>query len=124
VEINIIQIYDQIFCDLVAETYITGNSFFPTEKTLRPIIAKTPFIVLGPKGFLQNLKKLGFLTFSDWWDEEYDNFSGIERIRMIQNTVNSIMQWDDYKLAQVLKEMQPTLNNNLNTYMEYKYVKK
>ena len=61
--------------DIVVETYVSGQSFFPTEKTLRPIIAQTPFIVMGPKGYLANLRRMGFMTFGQWWDESYDNIA-------------------------------------------------
>ena len=34
-----------------------------------------PFIVLGPKGYLHNLKRLGFKTFGTFWNESYDDVS-------------------------------------------------
>ena len=87
---NIISEYRSIFLDLVIETYIAGISFFPTEKTLRPIIAKTPFVVMGPAGYLSNLQRMGFKTFSKWWDEGYDNFSNRQRIIEIKNILTSV----------------------------------
>ena len=64
--------YQKLFCDIVCETYYSGNVFFMTEKTMRAIINRRPFLVQGPKFFLKNLKRLGFKTFDHWWDEGYD----------------------------------------------------
>ena len=97
---------------MVIETYVSGISFFPTEKTLRPIIALTPFIVMGPRGYLENLKRIGFKTFSQWWDETYDDYSGYARIEKIKQVVNEICSWNNAKLHTVLTEMLEVLAHN------------
>jgi hypothetical protein len=109
---NIISQYSKIFLDLVSETYISGTTFFPTEKTLRPIIAKTPFIVIGPAGYLSNLQRMGFKTFDQWWDESYDEYSNYERILKIKELLNKIFTWDQDKLHQTLSEMSNILEYN------------
>ena len=113
--------YKNIFLDVITETYIMGNSFFPTEKTLRPIIAKTPFIVVGPKNYLSNLKKLGFKTFSPWWDESYDYCEGVHRIEEIKNVLKSIFTKSSDELQEILSDMKETLEYNYNHYMDEKY---
>jgi hypothetical protein len=91
--------YQDIFCDIVCETYFSGKTFFVTEKTWRPIIYRRPFIVQGPQWYLKNLRRLGFRTFSDWWSEGYDediNGGTLDSIRNLidfigsqsQNTIN------------------------------------
>jgi hypothetical protein len=109
---NLLNYYNQIFLDLVTETYVIGNTFFPTEKTTRPIIAKTPFIVMGPKNYLSNLKKIGFKTFSRWWDESYDYLEGTARVIAIKKIVTEIMTWPQDRLNAVLSDMQETLEHN------------
>ena len=42
------------------------------EKIARPMIATRPFIVMGPAGYLQALRNLGFATFDPVIDESYD----------------------------------------------------
>jgi hypothetical protein len=115
---NIIHRYSEIFLDLVVETYITGQCFFPTEKTLRPIIAKTPFVIMGPRGYLENLKRIGFRTFGQWWDEGYDEYTGYQRLGVIQNLLTEFFFWSPEQLAEVLGEMSETLNYN------YQHLKK
>ena len=97
-----------------------GNTFFPTEKTIRPIIAQTPFIIMGPKHYLANLKKLGFKTFDKWWSEDYDQFAGVDRIIEIKKRLSDIFSWQQEKLHTVLTEMQPILEFNYNHYMTSK----
>jgi hypothetical protein len=119
--LNIIKHYDKIFLDLVIETYVLGNTFFPTEKTLRPIIARTPFIVMGPKNYLSNLKSLGFRTFDRWWDEDYDAYDGPNRVNEIKKRLEVIFSWPQEKLQSILVEMQEVLEHNYNHYINTKY---
>jgi len=57
---------------LVTETSFHDNELFISEKIMKPILNYQPFIVLGPHHYLKQIKKLGFKTFSDFWDESYD----------------------------------------------------
>jgi hypothetical protein len=57
---------------LVTETSFHDNELFLSEKLIKPIINYQPFIVLGPHLYLNELKNLGFKTFSEFWDEGYD----------------------------------------------------
>jgi hypothetical protein len=115
--LTILNQYNRFFAELIIETYVMGNTFFPTEKTLRPIIAETPFIVMGPINYLDNLKKLGFKTFSQWWDESYDQWEGPNRIEKIKMLLTKIMSWSQERLQQTLKEMQTVLEYNRNFYL-------
>jgi hypothetical protein len=111
---NIIHQYKNIFADIVVETYISGRSFFPTEKTLRPIIAQTPFIVMGPAGYLGNLRRMGFQTFDRWWSEDYDNYSNYDRLCQIKQVLDNIFKLDNNNLQSLLKDMQNVLTYNRN----------
>ena len=119
--LNILKHYDKIFLDLVIETYITGNTFFATEKTLRPIIARTPFLIMGPIGYLANLKAQGFRTFDRWWNEDYDAYEGPNRIVEIKKRLEMIFSWSQERMQQTLLEMQEVLEHNYNHYMNTNY---
>ena len=119
--LNILNEYHRFFVELVIETYVMGNTFFPTEKTLRPMIAKTPFIAMAPKNHLANLKQRGFKTFSQWWNEDYDYYEGLPRINEIKKVVATIMAWPQEKMQQVLIEMEEILNYNRTLYLETTY---
>ncbi len=57
---------------IVSETSCENNELFISEKVLKPILNFQPFILIGPHLYLNELRKLGFKTFGDFWDESYD----------------------------------------------------
>ena len=109
---NILNNYNNIFLDVVCETYFTGNTFYPTEKTVRPIIANTPFLVFGPKDYLSNLRKLGFRTFSDYWSEDYDNHSGVYRAQEIQKIISDLSNKSTSELNTMYNTMSDIFEHN------------
>lgn len=109
----ILKWYNDFFIDMVAETYSNGLTFFPTEKTFRPMFAHTPFLIFGPQGFLSTLKSdFGFKTFDKWWDESYDQYQNYERIRQIYKVIDFVDQCSDSDLVTMYQQMQPVLQHN------------
>lgn len=112
-QLDVLDRYNQVFVDLVGETYIHGLTFYPTEKTWRPIYALTPFVISGPQGFVDNLRsRYGIQTFSQWWDESYDdcqNYQRIEKIYQVIEFLDSLTLSDRHTMYQ---EMLPTLRHN------------
>ncbi len=64
-------LYQNSNIHIVTET--SFDELFLSEKILRPIFMYQPFIVLGPKGILKQLRSHGFKTFGEFWDESYDD---------------------------------------------------
>ena len=64
--------YKSTYFSIVTETlfYELGN--YLSEKTWKPIAHLHPFILIGRPGMLKFLHSLGFKTFSEFWDESYD----------------------------------------------------
>ncbi len=59
--------------NIVTETTFNANELFISEKILKPILHYQPFIVMGSVNYLSELQKIGFKTFSNFWDESYDD---------------------------------------------------
>jgi hypothetical protein len=98
---SLLKFYDQFQIELIAESVVRGPSFFPTEKTVRPIMGSRPFLAFAPKHFVKHLQNFGFKTFASLWNEDYDNFEGIERWHAIRATVDGIIEHGyDCNLAQ------------------------
>jgi len=115
----ILSFYNEFFIDVVAETYTNGLTFFPTEKTFRPIYGLTPFITFGPQGFLSTLRSTwGFRTFDKWWDESYDDCQNYERIKQMYQIIKSIDCLSDLELNEMYVDMQSTLDHNYNILLE------
>jgi hypothetical protein len=87
---DLLQHYSKFHVELIAETYTIGDTFFPTEKTFRPIMASRPVIVYGPRNFLQRLRHMGFETWADCWDESYDLLEGPSRWQAIKKLLPTI----------------------------------
>lgn len=121
--LNILKEYPNIFVDVVCETRITGNVFFVTEKTWRCILARRPFIIVGSQFFLQNLKRLGFKTFNNFWDEGYDEYPPTQRIMEIEKVFCNIASWDVSLLRQKLIDMSDILEHNYQVFTNLTYQK-
>jgi hypothetical protein len=87
--------FDESYFSVVTETYFSttleyyecSHKFF-SEKIFKPIIFKHPFILVGWVGALQELKKLGYKTFSPYIDEAYDLVEDdVQRMDMIQKEI-------------------------------------
>jgi hypothetical protein len=87
---SLLNYYDQFAIEIVCETYTMGNTFFPTEKTIRPIMACKPMLVYGPRYFLARLRTMGFQTYHNLWDESYDLYQGAERWKRIYKVMQSL----------------------------------
>lgn len=66
------KIYQKTAYSMVCETNFDNRWAFMTEKITKPLIACRLFIVLSSRGFLANLRDLGFKTFHGIIDESYD----------------------------------------------------
>ena len=91
-----------------------------TEKEIKPILARHPFIIHNLAGALAHLKNMGFLTFERWFDESYDEETDDNKrlIKIIDEVKRlselSFEQWDI-----MLEEMFPVLEHNYNRLVNY-----
>jgi len=113
--------YKHTLIDIVVESHIAGQTFFPTEKTVRPMLLKKPFIVFGSKDYLAYLRQMGFRTFNDFWDEEYDGFGGSDRLKKIFNLIDNLSQKTTVELEAMYWDMQYSLDHNYNLIRQQAY---
>jgi hypothetical protein len=111
-------LYLTFFVEIVSESYYNGNTFFITEKTCRPILCKTPFVIQGPTGFLKNLRALGFRTFDRWWDEGYDEDPPSWSVREIMKVIDFLATKTQQEMSDMLQDMQDVLDYNRNHMIE------
>jgi len=115
---NCYQEYNNFLIEIVCETYYNGNTFYPTEKTWRPIMLSTPFIVQGPQWYLHRLRDLGFQTFDRWWDEGYSEDPADHQPHEIVKVIDFLAKKDILELNDMYKEMKPVLTHNRKRFME------
>jgi hypothetical protein len=89
---------DMLNCDFMVYTETcVSELIFITEKTYKLFASATPFILFASPGTLAHLKLLGFYTFGDVINEEYDDIREIgNRARAIVAEVKRINESPDY----------------------------
>lgn len=113
--------YKDILIDVVVESHVMGKTFFPTEKVLRPIWLKKPFVIFASKNFLEYFRQMGFRTFSDFWSEEYDGYEGRDRFRKIIQLIDYLSGKSQRELTQMYWDMKYTLDHNFEVLKSQKY---
>jgi hypothetical protein len=111
---SLFQHYPKFNIELVCETYTLGDTFFPTEKTIRPMVGNKPFIVYGPANYLNNLKRDKFKTFSHLWDESYDQLEGVARWEAMTKLINSLAELPDTKWQEIIEQAASITRHNRN----------
>lgn len=110
--------YTQTYFSIVTETlfYRVGN--YISEKTWKPIAHLHPFVIIGRPGTLKYLKELGFKTFSDFWDESYDDIEvNSDRFEAAYKVITELLnktsaEWDD-----LYEKLLPILEWNRNVLL-------
>jgi hypothetical protein len=115
--------YPDFLIDLVAETWTQGRCFFPTEKTIRPMLLKKPMIVMGSRDYLDYLYQMGFKTFNNFWNEDYDGFADGNRYAKILDLIDQLSTLSVNELNDIYQDMQPILDHNHNLLMTETYKK-
>lgn len=99
------------FCSIVTESKYEKPGANFSEKTLRSIYSGRPFILLAPQGTLKLLQSLGIKTFSDFWDESYDQIADPKkRLTSIIDQLQYIINCNDHRSQ--LERMLPILEHN------------
>lgn len=89
------------------------HTLFLSEKVFKPIACFHPFIVVGNKGSLKELRKLGYKTFDGFIDESYDDLPTFERYDAIIESIKKIIAIEDK--VSWYKSMEDILIHNYET---------
>lgn len=91
------------FCLVVESNIYDFEEFHLTEKTIKCLTTGMPFVILSSPYFLKNLRQLGFKTYSELWDESYDEIINIEdRMDAILAIAKKLKYFDWKKARQQL----------------------
>jgi len=111
------ELHKTSFLHLISETFFYKEyevRFF-SEKTFRPILSFQPFVMISHSHTLKKLKEFGFKTFSDWWDESYDEEEDdSKRINKIFELIQHINTKSLDELKNMYISMIPTLQHNFD----------
>lgn len=112
--------YNTHAIDIVTETVFDFPYAYITEKTFRSILLETPFIMLGPQGTLRHLKDHGLHTFSDYWDESYDDIADPrQRFQAVTAVIKKICDCSLPEIESMYELMRPKLQHNRKFLLQY-----
>jgi hypothetical protein len=101
---------------LVTESVFEYPYAYISEKTIKAMLSLRPFVVLSSPGTLKDLQSLGFKTFNDIWNEDYDLISNSsERLSAVIKLMQDLCQQDIRKLA---LEVEAIVKYNYQHYMD------
>lgn len=106
-----VDIYNQTYFSIVAETTASHHYSFYTEKIVKPIVGQRLFVVFAGQHYLKNLKSLGFQTFDSVIDESYDSVQ------------QPIRRWEQaWKQIEYLATQDPiSINKQIEKIVQHNY---
>lgn len=109
-------IWSKYKIEIVAETDVHNSTWF-TEKTIKCLLSKKPFILLSGHHALKSLQDMGFKTFSPMIDESYDVETDVNtRIDMIKQEILRIHSLTDEEKVKMFEDLNPILDYNFTMY--------
>jgi hypothetical protein len=106
---------DNSYFYIASETFMHSEFKFVTEKIFKPIAHFQPFLFLSYPGALQQLKQLGFKTFSPFIDESYDDEQDeVIRFNLIYNEIQRLCLMNLKELHSWYWNMEDILVHNHN----------
>lgn len=112
--------YRESFCSIITESRFAQPTANISEKTFISMHYRRPFILVGAPRSIEYLKKLGFLTFSDFWDETYDSVDQHDqRLLKIFELIDSIYSMPTDSLIEMYMRMQDILDYNEKRVVEF-----
>lgn len=107
-----IDIYNRTAYSLVCETDYSNDSVFVTEKTIKPMLARRLFVLLGNRYALAYLHDMGFRTFGHIIDESYDAMEPVqERHQAALEQMQWLCQQDQHH---ILSQAREVIDHNFN----------
>lgn len=99
--------YNSTDIEVVLETLFDDARLHLTEKSLRPIACRQPFILVATHGSLEYLRSYGFKTFHGIIDESYDLIKNPQdRMAAVISTMKQISSWNPVQYKDNMKKLQ------------------
>lgn len=101
--------YYETFFDFVTEA--TYKAIVISEKTIKPLVFKKPFAVMGAVGFHKHLQNLGFKLYDEIIDYSFDDIEDLElRAKLYVENIKRISELKDFD--SVYNTLIPKLEHN------------
>lgn len=108
--------YENCFLDVIGEA--THLCPIMSEKTLKPILLKKPFLTLSCKHYYRHVQDLGFVLYDEVFDYSFDDVDDITlRAKLFVDNIQKIIGMDYDKLY---KQLLPKLIYNMENVLRLK----
>jgi hypothetical protein len=108
--------YEKSFFSVVTETGM-DHYLRITEKTFKPLANYHPFLIIGCMGTLDYLRKIGYETFPEMFDESYDEETNVlKRLLMIIDEIENFCLLDTKEKHNRFKKIYDKLIHNHNLF--------
>lgn len=122
--------YLNSYFSVITETIFYEAGHYISEKSFKGIQHLHPFVIVGKPGILKYLKSKGFKTFSEFWDESYDEIvDDSDRMEVLYKLIESLLnksneEWDllNEKLLPILIHNRQTLLNIDDVQLNETYI--
>jgi hypothetical protein len=115
-----LSLFDENATSLVhvaTETVFWGRRNHLTEKTFKPICLQMPFILVTNAHSLEYLRRYGFRTFGEFWDESYDeNTNDLDRLEQISLLLQELDGLSTNELQSLHKHLAPVVKHNFEHF--------
>ena len=92
---------------------------FATEKTYKTLACARPFISVNTPYFLEDLRNMGFKTFSPYIDESYDTIENdFQRMLAILTELDRLNKMDPKEFDQLVLTLKPIAEHNYARVLE------
>jgi len=107
---------------LVAETLFDTEKIYLTEKVFKPMVMSQPFVIFGPPGSLVYLKRYGFKTFDNLWDESYDlEMDSNTRMQKILRLIDQLAEMSDREFDELYEKSLPLVEYNRQRFFSQSF---
>jgi hypothetical protein len=113
----------------IPEDWINNNWYFYyeegfiTEKTFRTIANGHPVIWVAEHGTTKVMQRLGFKTYSEFWDESYDAIRDpVDRINAVIDVLKDLSKLNTQERQDLWQRMVPTLQYNQQLIFNLKQI--
>ncbi|MDA9842978.1 hypothetical protein N9C44_00750 [bacterium] len=106
-----------------SEWYFYWEEGFITEKTFRTIANGHPVIWVAEHGTTKVMQRLGFKTYSEFWDESYDAIRDpVDRINAVTDLIKQLSELNAQEKQDLWQRMVPTLQHNQQLILNLKQI--
>jgi hypothetical protein len=120
-KIDLWSLAEQSLLQVVTETVYQGRKQHLTEKTFKPIVMQQPFVLVSCQGSLDYLRRYGFKTFSEFWNEDYDECGDDTRIMRIGKLLADINDFSRLEKICLQKYLAPVVEHNFRWFYSRKF---